>query len=173
MNESENQSTGLEEAGVALFNFAVDREDTKALVANVSGESKCRPATVEYELQLLKIISTGWSISFFMENSPHRDQLAESFWKLVQGFSADLSDTSELMTGLDINYFKILRERLDMYVAALSDKPEKNDPAAIIGPEFARVCGDADDVFTVMAGARMFILTVARVKDYLKDLKIQ
>ncbi len=173
MNESENQSTGLEEAGEALFNFAVDREDTKALVAHLSGETKCRPATVEYELQLLKIISTGWSISFFMENSPHRDQLAESFWKLVQGFSADLSDTSELMTGLDINYFKILRDRLDMYVAALADKPEKNDPAAIIGPEFARVCGDADDVFTVMAGARMFILTVARVKDYLEDLKIQ
>jgi len=173
MTESENQHTGLEEAGETLFNFAVDREDIKALVAHLSGEAKCRSATVEYELQLLKIISTGWSISFFMENSPHRDQLAVSFWKLVQGFSADLSDTSGLMTGLNINYFKILRDRLDMYVAALSDKPEKNDPAAIIGPEFARVCGDADDVFTVMTGARMFILTVARVRDYLEGIKIQ
>jgi hypothetical protein len=47
-----------------------------------------------------------------------------------------------------------------------------SEPAAVIGPEFARFCGDADDVFTVMTGSRMFIITVAQVKDYLDSLVI-
>ena len=143
------------------------------MLEHLSGEAKCKPAAVEYELQLLKIISTGWSISFFMEENPFSDQLAENFWKLVHDFSTSLSHTTELMTGHDIDYFQILKDRLDMYVAALTDKPEQNEPAAVIGPEFARVCGDDADVYTVMTGARMFILTVARVKDYLESLELQ
>jgi len=173
MTQAENEKTGLELAGENLFNFAVDRDDVKTLVEHLSGEAACKPAAVEYELQLLKIISTGWSISFFMGNNPYRDQLAEIFWKLIHAFSEDLSDTTGLMTGHDIDYFQILKNRLDMYVAALTAKPEMNEPAAIIGPEFARVCGDADDVFTVMAGARMFIITVAQVKDYLESIELQ
>jgi hypothetical protein len=173
MTRPEKEQTGLKQAGEDLFNFAVDREDVKTLVAHLSGEAKCKPAAVEYELQLLKIISTGWSISFFMENNPHRDQLAENFWKLIHDFSGNLSDTTGLMTGHDIDYFRILKDRLDMYVTALAGKPEKNEPAAVIGPEFARVCGDADDVYTVMTGARMFILTVARVKEYLESPELQ
>ena len=173
MTQTENEKTGLEQAGETLFNFAVDREDVKTLVEHLSGAAKCKPAAVEYELQLLKIISTGWSISFFLENNPHRDELAENFWKLIHGFSASLSETTGLMTGHNIDYFQILTERLNMYVAALAAEPEMNEPAAIIGPEFARVCGDADDVFTVMTGSRLFILTIARVKDYLETLNLQ
>ena len=170
---SENEKTELKLAGENLFNFAVERDDVKTLVGLLSGEATCRPAAIEYELQLLKIIATGWSISFFVDNNPHRDKLAEIFWKLIHGFSADLSDTTGLMTGRDIDYFQVVKDRLDMYVAALTDKPEMHEPAAIIGPAFARVCGDGDDVFTIMTGARMFILTVARVKDYLESIELQ
>ena len=173
MTQTENEKTGLEQAGENLFNFAVDREDVKTLVEHLPGAATCKPAAVEYELQLLKIISTGWSISFYLGNNPHRDELAENFWKLIHGFSASLSETTGLMTGHNIDYFQILTERLNMYVAALAAGPEMNEPAAIIGPEFARVCGDADDVFTVMTGSRLFILTIARVKDYLETLDLQ
>ena len=173
MTQSENKKTALDQAVENLFNFAMDREDVKVFVENLPEETKCKPTAVEYELQLLKIISTGWSISFFLENSPHRDQLAESFWKLMHGFSANLSETTGLMTGHDIDYFQIVKSRLDMYVAALAAKPEMTEPAAVIGPEFAKFCGDSDDVFSVMSGSRMFILTVARVKDYLESIELE
>lgn len=168
-----NETTGSGQAGENLFNFAVDREDVKNLVAQLSGAAKCKPAAVEYELQLLKIITTGWSISFYMEDTPLRNHLAEHFWKLIHDFSAQLSETTGLMTGQDIDYFQVLKTRLDIYVAALKDKPGMNEPAAVIGPEFARFCGDVDDVFTIMTGSRMFILTVARVKEYLESVTLE
>ena len=77
------------------------------------------------------------------------------------------------MTGQDINYFQILKIRLDMYVEALAEKPETTEPVAIIGPEFSKVCGNADDIFSVMTGSRMFIMTVASVKEYLESIKLQ
>jgi len=169
MTHSKNELTEVEQAGGDLFNFAVDREDIKGLIKLLPDEAKCKPTAVEYELQLLKIITTGWSISFFLEEHSIKDQLAEVFWKLIHDFSESLSETTGLMAGHDIDYFQILKNRLDMYVAALTEKPEMTEPAAVIGPEFAKVCEDEDDVFTVMTGSRMFILTVARVKEYLKS----
>ena len=77
------------------------------------------------------------------------------------------------MTGQDINYFQILKARLDMYVAALTEKPETAEPAAVVGPEFAKVCGNGDDIFAIMAGSRMFILTVASVKEYIEAMELQ
>ena len=75
------------------------------------------------------------------------------------------------MTGRDLDYFQVLKDRLDMYVQALTDKTEgATEPAAIIGPEFARACGDIEDIFAVMTGSRMFIMTVTSVKEYLKTL---
>jgi len=173
MTHSKNEQTEVEQAGRDLFNFALDREDVKALVKLLPDEAKCKPAAVEYELQLLKIITTGWSISFFLEEHSCKGQLAEAFWKLIHEFSGSLSETTGLMAGHDINYFQILNNRLDMYVAALTEKPGMTEPAAVIGPEFAKVCGDDDDVFTVMIGSRMFILTVARIKEYLESLGLQ
>jgi len=170
MTQSKNEKTGLEQAGETLFNFAVNREDIKLFIENLADETKCKAATVEYELQLLKIISTGWSLSFFLENDSQRDQLAEIFWKLVHDFSESLSATTGLMTGHDINYFQVLKSRLDEYVDVLTDQPEATEPAAVIGPAFARFCGDADDVYTIMTGSKMFIITVARVKEYLESI---
>ena len=66
-----------------------------------------------------------------------------------------------------IDYFQILNERLDMYVAALTEKADAPEPVVVIGPEFARICGNVDDVFTVMTGSRMFMATIGSVKEYL------
>lgn len=174
MNKSvERNKSVTERAGEDLFDFAIDREDIKTLVAHLPKEAKCKPETVEYELQLLKIISTGWSISFFLENIPELKQLTEIFWKSVHEFSETLSETTQMMTGKDINYYQVLKDRLDMYVAALSEKPDTTEPAAVIGPEFARVCGNGDDIFTIMAGSRMFIITISSVKQYLESIMRQ
>lgn len=169
----EEDTSMVELAGLDLFNFAVNREDIKTLIAHLPKETACKPEAIEYELQLLKIISAGWSISFFLQNTPYRDRLEEIFWKSVHEFSGTLSETTQLMTGQDINYFQILKTRLNMYVEALTEKPETTEPAAVIGPAFAKACGNAEDVFSVMTGSRMFILTVASVKEYLKALDLQ
>ena len=108
-----------------------------------------------------------------MKISSHREQLTEIFWKHIHEFSADLSETTGLMTGHDIDYFHILKERLDLYVVALQSKPDMTEPAAVIGPEFAGLCGDADDIYTILAGSRMFVMTAARVKDYLESLDLE
>lgn len=172
-NSSESNKPATERAAEDLFNFAIEREDIKTLIAQLPEESECKPEAIEYELQLLKIISTGWSISFFLENTPHRDLLAEAFWKMIHEFSGTLSETTQMMTGQNINYFQIINERLDMYVAALNKKPDASEPAAVIGPEFARVCGSGEDIFAVMTGSRMFIMTVANVKEFLDAIDLQ
>jgi hypothetical protein len=172
MTGKEYEKSRIEQVGENLFSFAINREDVKMLVAHLPEEASCKPATVEYELQLLKIISTGWSISFILERTPFRDQLAEAYWKAIHGFAENLSETTELMTGHVIDYFQVARDRLNMYVAALADKPEVAEPAAVIGPEFASLCGDGEDIYTVMAGSRMFIMTIASVKEYLESVSI-
>ena len=173
MTGKEHEESRIEQVGEDLFSFAIDREDVKMLVAHMPEETSCKPATVEYELQLLKIISTGWSISFFLEKKPFRDQLAEAYWKAILGFAENLSKATGLMTGHAVDYFQIARERLDMYVAALADKPEVAEPAAVIGPEFASQCGDREDIYTVLTGSRLFIMTVASVKEYLESVSIR
>jgi len=173
MENSEEKKSEIKNARDNLFNFAIDREDIKWLMENLPKEADIKRDTVEYELQLLKIISVGWSISYYLENSPHKDQLLELFWMAVYEFSQQLSKTTELMIGHDIDYFQVLRDRLDMYVEAMAQKPDAPEPAIVIGPEFARTCGNVDDVFTFMTGSKMFISTIGRVKEYLKTINLK
>jgi hypothetical protein len=158
--------SGIEKAGEDLISFAIDREDVKWLMAQLAEEAETKRSTVEYELQILKIISVGWSISYYLENSPHKNQLLEFFWNAVFELSQSISTTAGLMIGNDIDYFQILKDRLDMYVDAMAKKPDATEPAAVIGPEFARNCGDVDDIFTIMTGSKMFIATIGGVKEY-------
>ena len=123
MENSAEKKTGIDKAGEDLFSFAVDREDVKALVANLPEETDIQGVTVEYELQILKIISVGWSISYYLEKSPQKTQLAELYWQTVQQFSESLSSSTELMTGHAIDYFQILKDRLAGRRAAVQKGP--------------------------------------------------
>ncbi|MBL0713504.1 MAG: hypothetical protein JJV98_07355 [Desulfosarcina sp.] len=162
--------SGPETVAEALFNYAIDRQDVKWLMAQLHEEAAINRHTVEYELQILKIISVGWSIAYQLENAPAKQSLLEGFWAAVQQYAQSLSRTTELMIGQDIDYFQILRERLDMYLEAMAGSEEKNNPASVIGPVFARTCGNADDIFTLMTGSKMFMSVVGRVKTYLDNL---
>jgi len=166
------EKTEIEKAGEDLFNFAVDREDTKTLMAHLSEEADIHRNTVEYELQILKIISVGWSITYYLENSPFKNQITEHYWTAVHEFSKSLSTTTELMIGQNIDYFQVLKDRLDSYVEAMVSKPDAPEPAVVIGPEFARTCGNVDDVYTVMTGSRMFVATIGSVKKYLERIRL-
>ena len=136
-------------------------------------EANIKRSRVEYELQILKIISVGWSISYYLENNPHKNPLLELFWMAIYEFSQHLSKTTELMIGKDIDYFQNLKERLDMYVDAMAQKPEAPEPSTVIGPEFARTCGNEDDISTFMTGSKMFLSTTGQVKEYLETIKLR
>ncbi|MFW6081300.1 MAG: hypothetical protein ACOC7W_05250 [Desulfosalsimonas sp.] len=170
--EQEEGKSPVEKAGGDLFNFAVDREDIKELMAQLPDSADIEATTVEYELPLLKIITVGWSAAYLLENSPHKKPLMEVYWNTVRQFSQNLSETAGLMTGHDIDYFGLVKKRLDTYLAAMASNPDASDPAAVIGPEFAEVCGNKDDVFTVLIGSRMFVGTLNCVREYLRAFSI-
>ena len=172
MKNGERETSGIERAGEELFNFAVDREDVKTLMAYLPAQAHIERGKVEYELQLLKIISVGWSISYFLQGWSRKNELAEVYWKAIHELSQGIYSTTGLMIGQNIDYFQEIRNRLDTYVHALGEKPGAAEPAAIIGPEFARACGSVDDVYTVLTGSRMFIGTIGRVKAYLEALEL-
>ena len=170
METGEPKPSSPGSAAEALVDYAIDREDVKWLMGQLHTEATVNRHTVEYELQILKIISVGWSIAYHLENDPAKQPLLEGFWKAVQAYAQSLSQTTELMIGQDIDYFQTLRERLDMYLAAMAASDENNEPATVIGPAFAQTCGNADDIFTRLTGAKMFMSVVGRVKTYLEKV---
>ncbi len=174
MSDSKERGTLNTQAGEELFNYAIERDDVKWLMGQLSGASEVKPATLEYELQILKIISVGWSISYHLEGTPKRKTaVGEIFWSAVNNFSKELSETTELMIGQDIDYFGTLKKRLDQYLAALRDNSGTADPAVVIGPVFAGLCGRREDIFASMAGSKMFANAVVRVRQYLEALKLR
>ena len=170
--EQNPEKSPLEKAGEDLFNFAVDREDIRQLMDQLSQSAEIDATTLEYELPLLKIITVGWSAAYLMENSPYKPELLEVYWNAVRTFCQNLSDTAGLVTGKDIDYFELVKQRFDAYLSAMDANPGAGDPAAVIGPEFARICGNKDDVFAVLTGSRMFVGTVNCVREYLKAFSI-
>ncbi len=173
MNDSKRIKSDLEKASDDLLDFAVDREDVNWLMDRLPQEADIKRVTVEYELQILKIIGVGWSLYYYLENSPQKTELLELYWNSINEFSRGISTTTEYMIGQDIDYFQILKDRLEMYVVALEKHPNAAEPALVIGPEFARICGNVDDIFTFMTGSKMFISTLNRVKQYLEAIKLR
>jgi len=173
MNNAEKKKTELEKAAADLLEFAVDREDVKWLMDRMPEEADIKRVAVEYELQILKIIGVGWSLTYYLENSHQKTTLLELYWNSINEFSQGLSTATEYMIGQNIDYFQILKDRLNMYVAALEKHPEAVEPALVIGPEFARTCGNVDDIITFMTGSKMFISTINRVKEYLETIKLR
>ncbi|MGM0452373.1 MAG: hypothetical protein ACQERN_04310 [Thermodesulfobacteriota bacterium] len=171
-NPKEEPKSEIEKAGEDLFHFAINRDELKWLMARLHEQAEINRETVEYELQVLKIIATGWALAYYLENSPYKQQLLARFWQQVFEFSKSLSETTGLMTGQEIDYFQVLKQRLDTYVATLEKHPDIKEPAEAIGPEFAHICGNAEDLFTRMTGAKLFMTVVCRVKESLEAVKL-
>lgn len=155
-----------------LVDFAVDREEIKFLLARWPDEAVIEPPKVDYELQILKIIAVGWGLSYYLQQHPAKEPLQTLFWQAIGEFAAGLSQTTGLMIGQEIDYFAILKERLDHYVSAMGSQSQEIDPAQVVAPEFAQLCGDREDLFVQMAGGKMFNNTLIRVKQYLEAVKI-
>jgi hypothetical protein len=173
MNAAETNKTLIDQAAEDLFNYAIEREDVKWLLGYLAPGAQVNPASLEYELQLLKIVSVGWSIAYHLQGTPERKTaLGEIFWSAVQDFSRQLSTTTGFMIGQEIDYFQILKQRLDHYVKAMQGSPEAPEPAAVIGTAFAGLCGRGDDIHATMAGTKMFANAVVYTRRYFEALKL-
>lgn len=161
----------MEQAGEDLFNYAIDREDVKWLLANLSAASETDRGKVEYELQILKIISVGWTISYHLDEGADKAALLSSYWALIHELAQNLSTTTGVLYDRPVDYFQAIRDHLDLYLKAMADNPEAREPAAVIGPEFARICGNANDIETIACGTRLCVTVMARVKDYLDAVR--
>jgi len=42
----------------------------------------------------------------------------------------------------------------------------------VIGPEFASVCGNKNDIFTCMTGSKMFLSTLSNTRKYLEAMEV-
>lgn len=173
MNDASNNGTRtVEDAPNDLFQYAVDRDELKALLDSLPDDSTVNRGKIEYELQILKFIAVGWSISYFLQSSPFKEPITQGYWNAVQELSQGVSSSAGLMAGKEIDYFQELRDRLELYIDALAKRPDAPEPAVVIGPEFARICDGSSDVHTVMAGSKMFILSLAAVKEYLETMNL-
>jgi len=170
MATASNEHTSLEKASENLVNFSVDREDLNRIITLLPEDDAVSRVTVEYEIPLLKIVSVGWAIAYFMEKRSEKQALLEFFWNAIDEFSKSLSDVTNLTTGADINYFHLIKERVDTYVQALNMQPEAQDPAAVIGPTFASICNAGDIVHVIMTGNRVFNAAIIGVKEYLAHI---
>jgi hypothetical protein len=167
MTDTENAENWVHRAGEQLFEFAIDRGDMNAILDALPLEVPEKRVALEYEIQLLRIISVGWAIAFFLADSGLETPLGQYFWNKTRALSTTLSSSASLSMGSDIDYFDILRKRLDTYVGALDAAGKIPEPAMAIGPAFAGVCGDPEDACAMLAGSKMFSLTIHAVREYL------
>ncbi len=173
MTDTEKADNTVARAGEQLFQFAIDRGDMNAILDALPLEVPDKRVALEYEIQLLRIISVGWAIAFFLADSGLKTPLAHHFWDKIRDFSTTLSASASLTMGSDIDYFDILKKRLDLYVGALDAAGQIPEPAMAIGPAFAGVCGDPDDACAILAGSKMFSLTINTVREYLDGTTTQ
>lgn len=175
MNGSPDDTISIEQLARNLASFAIDRTDLKELLGAIPEDNQLNLNTVEYELGILKILSVGWSIAFYMAaTDKNKAPLTEAFWEMIREIAQNISTLTETTTGTKIDYFAILKERLDTYVTEMQENPSQvTDPTAIMGPAFARACRAPDDPIAVLTGTKMFTLTLGAVKEYLASVSIQ
>ncbi len=172
MGTSEKTPDSLENICKNLAEFAVERDEIKSLISTLPQDMNINTVTLEYELQLLRVVATGWSISVYMASSPQKQLFESKFWELIREFSKDISNVTSLMIGHDLDYFDLVKQRFDYYLKTFETSDNNADPASAIGPAFAESCKDNDNAFVVITGARLFNHSVRATKEYLEAEKL-
>jgi len=174
MGQENHAPLTIEKLAQNLTAFAVDRTDLKALLAAVPEDNNLNLTTIEYELQILKILSVGWAISFYMPaEDKNKEILTQIFWECIREISKNISELTQTTTGQNIDYFEILKNRLNTYLEIMQKNPEESkNPANIMGPAFASLCKCKDDAMAVLTGTKMFTLTLGAIKEYLDAITI-
>lgn len=152
-----------------LAEYAVNRDEIKELVKTLPQDQGINTVTLEYELQLLKVVTIGWSISVYMISHPGKELFEIKFWELIREFSSNISNVTSLMLGHDIDYFDLLKQRFNTYLTAMEKSDSNADPASAAGPCFAEICGENDNPFVIITAARLFNYSIRATKEYLES----
>jgi len=178
MGQTKIEPLSVEKLGENLAVFAINRDDLKVILKTVPEEEKIHLTTIEYELQILKILSVGWGIAFYMADGKNKHELTLVFWQHIQEIAKNISTLTETSTGHQIDYFNILRSRLDDYLKAMQEHSEQeyfikvSDPSYFMGPAFADICHCSDNAAVILVGTKMLTLTLGAVKEYLNAVEI-
>ena len=167
MSDIEKMAASIDNAGEQLFQFAIDRGDMKTILDALPVEMQAKRGVMEYEIQILRIITVGWAIAFFLADDQTGGALGELYWEHVRAFSGTLSASAAMAVNSDIDYFEILKQRLGDYLEALNSAGKIPEPAMVVGPAFAGVCGNKQDAGATLAGSKMFAHTLHAVREYL------
>ncbi|MCD4718783.1 MAG: hypothetical protein K8S13_02850 [Desulfobacula sp.] len=174
MEHDKKDPLSVQQLAQDLAAFAIDRTDLKKFLAAIPENSDLNLTIIEYELQILKILSVGWAISFFMPaTDKNKGPLTQLFWEVIKELSQNISTLTQTTIGQSIDYFEILKQRLNTYLKVMQNNPdEAQNPANIMGPAFANACKCEDDAIAILTGTKMFTLTLGAVKEYLNTVKI-
>ncbi len=158
-----------------LSAFAIDRADIKSLLGTIPEGHPIDLNRLEYELAILKILSVGWGLAFYMPATDiNKTPLTQTFWEQIREISNNVSTLTETTTGTRVDYFGILKERLDTFVQQMQEnQAEETNPTGVMGPVFADACGAPNDPMVILTGTKMFALTLGSVKEYLAAVKIK
>ncbi|MCK5542028.1 MAG: hypothetical protein KAI40_04995 [Desulfobacterales bacterium] len=175
MGQVKKQELFVEKFGENLSIFAINRDDLKELLSFIPKNSELNLTTIEYELQILKIISVGWAISFYMSKSDNNKKaVSQIYWTHIREISKNISNLTSVTSGKQIDYFEILKKRLDKYVEVLQkSQGAKSGTPSIIGSVFAEICNFENDAVAILTGTKMFALTIGAVKAYLDAVEIK
>lgn len=174
MGQTQKKPITIEQLASNLSTYAIDREDLKALLQTIPEKNDLNIGTIEYELQILRILSVGWAITFYMAQQPGKNRVSFLFWEDIRQVATKISTLLETTSGQAIDFFSILKERLDLYVRAMQTNPdEANEPTAVMGPAFAEACNSPDNPIAILVGTKMFTLCLGGVKSYLDCLEIK
>jgi hypothetical protein len=167
MDIGSGKRTETRQAAHRLLNIAVNQRETKADISGVQSEEAVNWVAVEYEMQLMRIVAVGWAISYFSSETAAPESLAETFWEGVRAYCSAVSSMTEPVLGSGADYFGTVRQRLDHYVQVMSHFPDAADPARVIGPTFAKLCGCGENAEVIALGRRVFNRCLARVQEQL------
>jgi len=100
MGKAANEDNSLEKVSENLVNFSVDRDDLNRIMAMLPEDENVNRVTVEYEIPLLKIVSVGWAIAYFMEDRPEKKPCRNLSGRLSTNFHKVFPTSPTLQPGL-------------------------------------------------------------------------
>ncbi len=168
----ERKKVETAQAVACLFDYAVSREGLNVILDGIPEDESIKRGTVEYEMRILRIVTVGWGISFFMPTSEQKVLLAEGYWNRVRAFSGQIAAISSSLTGDNIDFFQMIRQRVDQYMAVLNHFRDAGDPAIVIGPTIAKICGSEDNPYLIISGKKMFHISLSGVKNYIESITL-
>lgn len=161
----------IDEITETLINFSIDRSDMQNFLCRFPTETTLNRTTIEYEIQILRILGTGWSINYFVHDKLLKKTLSESYWNSIKDFSHNLSTISSATMSKNFNYFDVIKQRLDEYLAELNIRKNMNEPTEVIGPKFAELCGHPENAVVVWLGSKMFQSVLYQIQTYLSGIQ--